>query len=347
VLKNRTAPRLQLLQNRSPQAAAGGWLIVELEDRAPNRDAIGGHVMVEVGGKVLRRTLYAGDGFISQTPRRQHFGLGDNEVVDAIEVRWPDGTVQRHEAGIEPDHAYVIVRDEPEPRPLEWKPVPGLSATPHAPMAALEGDIERVLMFDEIPLGPVPAPSFGDQERTVATFAGKPLLLTLWSHGDEVSVGQLRRLARQREELEAAGLQVVPVTIDEGPGLVAARREAEGLGFTATAGYADGRLLQVYEVLLSDVLPRTGYNQLPCNLLIDSRGELCVIYQGPVQVEQVLRDAASIEQRGAQGAGEHLTGGTWVFRPARAFDTLSKTLGDLGRTDLAAFYAERGESRAP
>jgi hypothetical protein len=343
VLKNRNAPRLQLLHNRSPHGAENGWLVLELENRAPNRDAIGAQIRVHAAGKVLRRTLYAGDGFISQTPRRQHFGLGDAAAIDAVEVRWPDGEVTRHEQGFAPDHAYVIARGEQAPRPLEWQPIAAVAALPHAPLAEDQSPITRVPLFAELPMGPVPLPSFKDNKRRIEDFAGAPLLVTFWRGDHEASTGQLARLARGREALAAAGVAAVPMTIDEGPALAGARRTAEGLGFGASGGYADGKLLLLYELLLGDVLPRTGYVQLPCNLLFDAEGELCVLYQGPVQVEEVLADARAIAGRGELGVGEALSGGTWINRPGRGFASFAKALEELGQGELAGYYAKRSE----
>ena len=343
VLKNRNAPRLQLLHNRSPHGAESNWLVLELENRAPNRDAIGAQIRVHAAGQVMRRTIYCGDGFISQTPRRQHFGLGDAVEIEAVEVRWPDGELARYESGFEPNRAYVLARGTAEPRPLEWQPIAALRDAPHAPMAAATTPVSRVVVFAELPMGPVPLPSFKDSKRQVEAFAGEPLLVTFWGGDDEASVGQLQRLAREREALAAAGVATVPMTVDEGPALVAARRTAEGLGFAKSGGYADGKLMLVYEVLLGDILPRTGYNRMPFSMLIDSRGDLGVIYQGPVQVETVLADAAAIEARGDASIGETLSGGRWIHTPSRNFAGFGKALGELGQKELAELYASRAQ----
>ena len=350
VLKNRDAPRVQLLHNRNPEAVAGNWLVVELRNEAPNRDAIGARIELHAGGKVQRRTIYAGDGFISQTPRRQHFGL-EGLAPEALVVRWPDGTVERHPggeapgAGLEANRAYVIERGAEAPVELPWEPLEGFHELPHEPLDKLEDRLRRVVLFDELPMGPFPLPSFDDGARTVSDFSGAPLLVTLWSQAGEACEGQLMRLARERERLEAAGVRAVPITIDEGPELAAARRTAQQLGFAETGGYADGRLMLAFEVVLGDVLPRTGNIAMPCNLLFDARGELCVIYQGPVRVDVVLEDLAALGRRGERSAGEALSGGLWIDPPSRAFATLAKTMDELGRSELSRFYAECAEAR--
>ena len=37
----------------------------------------------------------SGDSYLSHSDARLHFGLGTRTKVDSIEVRWPNGTVQR------------------------------------------------------------------------------------------------------------------------------------------------------------------------------------------------------------------------------------------------------------
>ena len=40
----------------------------------------------------MKRLVQAGSSYISQEDKRPHFGLGTATTVDAVEVRWPDGT---------------------------------------------------------------------------------------------------------------------------------------------------------------------------------------------------------------------------------------------------------------
>jgi hypothetical protein len=40
----------------------------------------------------MKRVVQAGSSYISQEVKRPHFGLGTATTVDAVEVRWPDGT---------------------------------------------------------------------------------------------------------------------------------------------------------------------------------------------------------------------------------------------------------------
>ena len=71
------------------------WLTLRLRDeRTPNTMGVGAVVDVYVDGKRHRRWLGAGSTsmFTAMQPE-VHVGLGDVEIVDRIEVLWPDGQV--------------------------------------------------------------------------------------------------------------------------------------------------------------------------------------------------------------------------------------------------------------
>jgi hypothetical protein len=98
VVANQNGPLL-VYRNVPPPAADGAhWLAVDLvPDRGPgasNPDAAGAHVLARYGEHTQLRVVVLGGGFSSQGPRRVHFGLGGEERVKELEVRWPSGRVQ-------------------------------------------------------------------------------------------------------------------------------------------------------------------------------------------------------------------------------------------------------------
>lgn len=78
---------------RNELADVGQWLLVRLEGRGGNRDAIGAVVTLRAGGLTQKRLLQSGTGYLSQDDLRVHFGLGSARRIDSLEVRWPDGTL--------------------------------------------------------------------------------------------------------------------------------------------------------------------------------------------------------------------------------------------------------------
>jgi hypothetical protein len=85
----------------------GHWLLVRLTGTGKNTDAVGAVVTVKSGGSTQMRLVQSGTGYISQDDTRLHFGLGPRTVADAVEVRWPDGTVTRL-AGVKADRLLEI-----------------------------------------------------------------------------------------------------------------------------------------------------------------------------------------------------------------------------------------------
>jgi hypothetical protein len=85
-----------LLENRS---AHGHWLGVELAGSRPNLAAIGARLTLTAGGRRQVREVRADGSYLSASDLRVLFGLGSTSRVDALEVRWPDGRLQRAEVG--------------------------------------------------------------------------------------------------------------------------------------------------------------------------------------------------------------------------------------------------------
>ncbi|WP_273447638.1 VCBS repeat-containing protein [Neolewinella agarilytica] len=75
-------------------AQSGNWLEVLAEGPADNPAGIGLSVRVVAAGHQLVRELYPVRGFLGAVEPILHFGLGNADVVDRLEVRWPDGKTQ-------------------------------------------------------------------------------------------------------------------------------------------------------------------------------------------------------------------------------------------------------------
>ena len=140
MLKSRTAPRLRFLRNVGPAAR---WLKLDLRGTRCNRDAIGATVLVDLGPQVLRKTLYAGDGYLAQSSKRLHFGLGEGADVRSVSVRWPGGEEERYEPRFTfHGFQYVEVRGLGHaPRPGE---LVGLALTSDVPFVGTLTPIELV-----------------------------------------------------------------------------------------------------------------------------------------------------------------------------------------------------------
>ena len=83
----------RLIRNERRQGAS--WLSLHLVGSRSNRTAVGARVRVKAGGAWLRRDLSAGSTYLSMSSLELHFGLASATSVDSIEIRWPNGALQR------------------------------------------------------------------------------------------------------------------------------------------------------------------------------------------------------------------------------------------------------------
>jgi hypothetical protein len=84
-------PPALILNETSPR---GTFLRLTLKGTGRCRDATGARVTVEAGGRSLVRVVAAGTSYLSASDRRVLVGLGTNDRVDRLTIRWPSGKTQ-------------------------------------------------------------------------------------------------------------------------------------------------------------------------------------------------------------------------------------------------------------
>ena len=90
VTNSNTAPRLL----RNDGGNRKNWLQIRLTATNGSTDAIGARVKITTGTLTQTREVRSGDGYLSQQDLTLHFGIGDSEQVDSIEVQWQTGAKQ-------------------------------------------------------------------------------------------------------------------------------------------------------------------------------------------------------------------------------------------------------------
>lgn len=91
IVTNNFNDHAYFLQNHFPKK---NYITFQLQGTRSNRDAIGALVWVHLGKKVMVRQVQAAGGYLSQSSKNLHFGLGDHDKVDRVEIRWPSGRRQ-------------------------------------------------------------------------------------------------------------------------------------------------------------------------------------------------------------------------------------------------------------
>jgi hypothetical protein len=92
VLITTVGGRPRLLRNDT--ALANHWLRFELEGTVCNRDAIGSWIEVRLADRTLRRQVMPTRSYLSQVELPVTVGLGKNDQVQGVTVRWADGSRQ-------------------------------------------------------------------------------------------------------------------------------------------------------------------------------------------------------------------------------------------------------------
>jgi len=82
----------EIWMNDSPNT--NHWLEIALQGTKSNRDGIGAKIRISAGGKMQYNCVSTASGYASSSAGPVHFGLGDMNVVEEIEIRWPSGTKQ-------------------------------------------------------------------------------------------------------------------------------------------------------------------------------------------------------------------------------------------------------------
>ena len=340
LLRSRTAPRFRLMLN---QAEAGNYLALRLRGTKSNRDAIGAQVFVHAGGRVLRQTLQAGDSFLAQSSKTLHFGLGEATEVEKVRVLWPSGEEQVFE-GLRVNRVHGLEEGAVQPISFALHTHATLATAEATPVPRAGNPIVRIPLIEKIPLHALPIPSADQPQRTVADLGPGPVLINLWGVNCVNCLKEFSAFQRRSQQLAGRGLRVVALNTDGPEHRARADEMLAKFGLQQHAGHTDEVFMHALEAVLYEVLGTSTGTPLPTSLLLDSQGQLCVIYQGKVKVGDLLRDAAivaTMDPRDTSAAQLHF--GTRLMKRNRNWSFLAKAFAGCGLDKLAAEYRERAE----
>ena len=102
-----------IIENSASNIGSHHYLRIELKGDQKNANAYGAKVIVKSNEQRQIQELYPFRGYLSSMEPILHFGLGKDEMVNEIEVHWPDGTFTSIE-NIEADQKITITKNGAE-----------------------------------------------------------------------------------------------------------------------------------------------------------------------------------------------------------------------------------------
>ena len=303
-LKNRNGPQLRVLQNVMEDLPPA--ISFRLRGTKSNPDAIGAAITVETELGRQMRFLQAGSGFLSQHSKEIFFGLGEAKGPIRASIRWPSGLVQEvHDL---PLNHRVWVEEGSEPSRIEGF-APQLQGLTSGRFGALGGATETMPSRSEsLPpgtetwlLAPVAAPDFSlpdltGQTRRLAAFRGKVVLLNFWTRESPICREQLSLFNQVYKRWMTLGLQVVAVNVDDTGDSESVRAMARDLRLSFFIVNGSDDVGGIYNILYRYLFDRHRDLSLPTSFLIDAKGDIVKVYQGPVNAERVEQDFRNIPQ---------------------------------------------------
>lgn len=318
-ISNRNGPRLRFLHNRLRNQNHFVSLQLIGNGTTTNRDAIGARVEVEWQGETndvssdsstqsakpiprLVRTLYAGQGFLSQSSKWMHFGLGPSPTIQQVTVRWPGGATETF-SGVQPNSRYRLLQGQGVAEEVAGETANEFVAG--EPSLPAETRVARIALTTRVPMpivnfrhhasavalqpGNTPAPT------NLVFTDGKPTLVNLWASWCLPCVEEMSAMATDREKLKAAGLRVVSLNVDplteNGASPDEVAELIAKLGVEHDWGFVDELQMTLLQQLHDQFFFMKRPLPLPSSFLVDAKGRLSVIYRGPVSVEQMVADA--------------------------------------------------------
>jgi tetratricopeptide (TPR) repeat protein len=216
-------------------------------------------------------------------------------------IRWPSGLVQQlHDL---PINHRVWVEEGSEPSRIEAFRTPAgrgpLANSKPQEIEALPTTAETWL------LAPVEAPDFslpdfGGQVRTLSALRRKPLLLNFWAAGAERCKDDWTAFNQRHAAWAAQGLQLLSVNLDSAADKESVRSlvREHRLAFSILRGTDD--VAAIYNILYRYLFDRHRDLALPTSFLINAKGEIVKVYQGPVDPQHVEHDFRHIPQTSAE-----------------------------------------------
>jgi tetratricopeptide (TPR) repeat protein len=295
-ISNRNAPQCRFLRNDLP--SGDKWIALHLQGTTSNRDAIGAQVRITFDGgqpPIIRRLL-AGDGYLTQSSKWLHIGLGAVSHRCSVEVHWPAGSISSY-SNLPVNRRYELIEGRATAEIAANRPQPQVTPEP----LVLPEPQDTLQVFSMVrPF--LPSLEYLDAQQTprnVIEMKGSPILLVLWASWCPPCLEELAELTERHAALDAAGLRVLALSVDS----LAVDADVEGgadreiltrLAFPFDSGRPTAQLIDKLQLTNDFLFGLQKPFPVPSSVLIDKDFRLAAIYRGPVPLARLEQDLKNL-----------------------------------------------------
>ena len=363
-VSNRNAPRIRYFRNETK--TDNHYIALRLigDGKTTARDAVGARVEVflesEAANKQskkedktktpadrLIKTVHIGQGFLSQSSRWLHFGLGDADKISKVTVRWPGGETEEY-SDFAVNQRYEIHQDGTVALVPPRVSTPKLPAS--SPTLPEPADRFRVPLVANVPMPNLPyRDASGFTKQLLDEKGDGMLLINCWSTTCIPCLKELKEFTDHAQELRDANINVLALCLDEvtDDGTLNNRpiEILNNMGFPFSYGEAKNNVGGALSTIHNVMTATGGLLPVPTSFLVDATGKLVAIYKGPVSVETLIAD----KDHSSLPAWERFRRSANLSGTIIQNEVLEKALtkGDqFARTRLANHLEEQGWSHA-
>lgn len=319
-VSNRTAPRIRYYENKSE--SNGSFVTFKLEGTRCNRDAIGTRIEVRISedSSPLIKTVRAGEGFLAQSSKKLHFGIGDAQEIDSVVIRWPDGGTDKFDH-VQGSTNYFLKQGDSELQPVA-KRSKAESDSKAEPSSVEPSSAMRIVLPHRPPLVDFKLEKTdGSEVRLFDEAPDKPFLLNVWQTTCLPCLKELAEFQESKEEVAKSGLEILTLhvnqpEVDSNAGWQAIGEIFDIEQFAYPMLMATNSLAEKLNNYQKKILQRHHQFSLPTSLLVDENLRVIAVYKGPVSTEQLLKDVA-LTQKSERELFDELVPfkGYWIKHP--------------------------------
>ena len=306
-MTNRTSPRIRFLRNDTP--TKNNYVAFQLDGLpAKNcpRDAYGARVEVtfkDNAGETSTRsqTLHGGDSFLSQSSKSLHFGMGPDESISTVSVRWPGSKEPENFSGASEGTRCLLVQSTGVAKTIPVKKRENV-LTPSDLASVPVRATGRLKISWPKSVGDLTYRNMYDQPIIKKAKSDRSTLYVCWASWCEPCLAELKELSNTRlGDVEVIALNIEQATagkLGNAPTPAKLTSILDKTGFSGTRGLATIELLgTLNQAHLDAIYVRTDL-PLPVSFLVDPDGKLRVVYKGKLDVAQVAKDVQQLDAIG-------------------------------------------------